>query len=475
GVAALEALPPEAWERTAAPRGGVTITSLADARALLAWILASAGAHREAMHLLGLTLDAADAALDTLGYHARLTVHQVACVLGRPDLSQRAHERLREDLRSLEDARVLGGTLQSFLGRDALRYHADNAAYLEEIAGATERAWARAHGANLAHPFPLRALRYQMDFIGGAWDVAQESASVTRQWGAGRGAGGEITLARIARLQGRPDDGWLHVRQWLPGGAETEPGTLSYLASLWLLHLGGWLMLDAGDLDGARRWIEASDRWLAWGEAVQGQPEGQDLWAQYYRQAGDMERAYAHAERARSHATEPRQPLALLAAHRLLGELSAEMTDHREAEEHLRAALALADACAAPYERALTLLAIAALHAARGTIEEARGPLDASRATFARLGAQPALARADALIARLDATAHRPPAYPAGLSAREVEVLRLLAVGRTNGEIADILFLSTNTVRVHVRNIMTKTETQNRTAAAAFARAHDLG
>jgi DNA-binding NarL/FixJ family response regulator len=55
-----------------------------------------------------------------------------------------------------------------------------------------------------------------------------------------------------------------------------------------------------------------------------------------------------------------------------------------------------------------------------------------------------------------------------------VEVLRLLAVGKTNREIAGALFLSSNTVRVHVRNIMTKTDTENRTAAAAFARAHGL-
>ena len=74
----------------------------------------------------------------------------------------------------------------------------------------------------------------------------------------------------------------------------------------------------------------------------------------------------------------------------------------------------------------------------------------------------------------LDAPGAASAAYPAGLSAREVEVLRLLAVGRTNREIADALFLSANTVRVHVRNIMTKTDTENRTAAAAFARAHGL-
>lgn len=58
---------------------------------------------------------------------------------------------------------------------------------------------------------------------------------------------------------------------------------------------------------------------------------------------------------------------------------------------------------------------------------------------------------------------------PAGLSAREVDVLRLLAQGRTNRQIADDLFISLNTVSYHVRNIFAKIAVSNRTEAAAFA------
>ena len=63
----------------------------------------------------------------------------------------------------------------------------------------------------------------------------------------------------------------------------------------------------------------------------------------------------------------------------------------------------------------------------------------------------------------------RPTAYPAGLSEREAQVIRLLAVGRTNQQIADELFVSLNTVSYHVRNIFAKTSASNRTEAAAFA------
>jgi DNA-binding CsgD family transcriptional regulator/pimeloyl-ACP methyl ester carboxylesterase len=58
---------------------------------------------------------------------------------------------------------------------------------------------------------------------------------------------------------------------------------------------------------------------------------------------------------------------------------------------------------------------------------------------------------------------------PAGLSPREMEVVRLLASGRTNRQIAEELFISLNTVSHHLRNVFAKTGTSNRTEAAAFA------
>ena len=72
-----------------------------------------------------------------------------------------------------------------------------------------------------------------------------------------------------------------------------------------------------------------------------------------------MTQACEHAERALAHATEPRQPLALLAAHRLLGELDTEAGDTRTPRAISTPRSRLADACHAPYERALTLLAMA--------------------------------------------------------------------------------------------------------------------
>lgn len=66
------------------------------------------------------------------------------------------------------------------------------------------------------------------------------------------------------------------------------------------------------------------------------------------------------------------------------------------------------------------------------------------------------------------------PAYPAGLTQREVEILRLVASGATNQQIADALVISPRTVNTHITNILNKTGCENRTAASAFAMKHNL-
>jgi len=135
----------------------------------------------------------------------------------------------------------------------------------------------------------------------------------------------------------------------------------------------------------------------------------------------------------------------------------------------LDASLALADACAAPFERALTVLAAAQFHLATDAPAEARTLLDEVRAICTPLDAKPTLARADALAATLDAVRATAPAYPAGLSAREVEVLRLVAQGLTNPQVAARLFVSPRTVGQHLSSIYNKLGVATRAAATRFA------
>ena len=66
------------------------------------------------------------------------------------------------------------------------------------------------------------------------------------------------------------------------------------------------------------------------------------------------------------------------------------------------------------------------------------------------------------------------PAYPAGLTAREVEVLRLVAAGLTDAQVAERLFLSPYTVKAHLRSIYGKLGVPSRNAATRFALEHRL-
>lgn len=93
--------------------------------------------------------------------------------------------------------------------------------------------------------------------------------------------------------------------------------------------------------------------------------------------------------------------------------------------------------------------------------------LEAARETFSQLGAAPDLAR----VTRLASPAME---GAGGLSAREVEVVRLVASGRTNRQIAEELVLSEHTIARHLQNIFTKLGVSSRTAAAAFAFEHQL-
>jgi len=61
------------------------------------------------------------------------------------------------------------------------------------------------------------------------------------------------------------------------------------------------------------------------------------------------------------------------------------------------------------------------------------------------------------------------PAYPNGLTDREVEVLRLVAAGKSNPEIGEELFISATTVTTHVSNILRKINVANRVQAASYA------
>jgi DNA-binding CsgD family transcriptional regulator len=311
-------------------------------------------------------------------------------------------------------------------------------------------------------------------WLEGRWEEIREAASAGLNFGmSDQRFRSAMILARLARETGNPDRAWEYVYGLMPRGPATEPGGTDFPPSLEIQRLAADLSMDANDLESARAWIEAHDHWLRWSGAVLWRADGHLLWARFHRLSGDLENARDDADHALRLASEPCQPVALLASHRFLGELDVLQRRYDEAACHFEKSIDLAEACAAPFEQALTMLAMAELRTATGDSEAARTLLASVRDIGESLGAGPIVARAKASEDRLNKR-NDSLSYPAGLTPREVEVLRLVAQGMSDRRIADELFISRKTVTHHVSHILDKLDLDSRAAAAAFAVRHDL-
>ena len=204
-------------------------------------------------------------------------------------------------------------------------------------------------------------------------------------------------------------------------------------------------------------------------------------------QLGDREAAAQLACRLAPAAAMAVTDISLTSIGRHLGAAAALLGDRAAARAHYTAALQLLSRLQFRPEIALTRLALAELllspwqvagpRSVDATPEadrtEAMGHLEVAIAAFEAMKMPLALARARRLEERLPAAGQRPPApgpaYPAGLTAREVEVLRLLAAGHTNREIAAALVLTVVTVQNHVASIYRKIDVHTRAEATAYA------
>ncbi|MBS0643069.1 MAG: AAA family ATPase [Proteobacteria bacterium] len=161
-------------------------------------------------------------------------------------------------------------------------------------------------------------------------------------------------------------------------------------------------------------------------------------------------------------------------ADRFLGLLSATMQRWTDAEAHFDAAIAMNRRIGGRLPLAYTqhdyasMLLIRALPSDRA---RAMDLLDAAAESAAALGVAGLLPRINRLRTQ---PAPAAPTVPDELTSRELDVLRLLAIGRSNADIALVLSISLNTVATHVRSILAKTGCANRTEAASYAMRHGL-
>lgn len=141
----------------------------------------------------------------------------------------------------------------------------------------------------------------------------------------------------------------------------------------------------------------------------------------------------------------------------------------REALSVLRQSLTAFRELGAPYDAARALLQTGLACRALGDDASCRVEIEEARAAFERLNAAADLERLIELAPTITRQEKRESEAPAGLTAREIEVLELVATGKTNRAIAEELFISEKTVARHVSNIFNKLGVSSRAAATAFA------
>ncbi|MCH9011025.1 MAG: hypothetical protein IIC21_10405, partial [Chloroflexi bacterium] len=175
-------------------------------------------------------------------------------------------------------------------------------------------------------------------------------------------------------------------------------------------------------------------------------------------------------------------PLNHICGHRVLGLLAQTIGLMDDAVDHFEDSLAFCRKAGARPELAWSCYDFADMLLERASTGSAQAD-DSARATSlleealaisTELGMRPLKERVVALKERAESQPTKAQTYPNGLTEREVEVLRLVAAGKTNREIASELVLSVRTVERHISNIYAKTSSGGRAEATAFAFTHGL-
>jgi DNA-binding CsgD family transcriptional regulator len=191
--------------------------------------------------------------------------------------------------------------------------------------------------------------------------------------------------------------------------------------------------------------------------------------------AGDIEEARAASSELRATAAGFNTDVLAAIAARACGSVALADGNPHAVLDPVRRAFGVWQQLGAPYLAARLRVLIGLACVALGDVEGARLELECALEVFERLGARPDIAMVESMVARLEASGtERAHAVDCRLTERELQVLRLIASGKTNKGIARELSLSEKTVDRHVSNIFAKTNVPSRAAATAFAYEHKL-
>jgi ATP/maltotriose-dependent transcriptional regulator MalT len=289
----------------------------------------------------------------------------------------------------------------------------------------------------------------------GAWDQAErEAANATAEMvrlHLGTVSGGHYEIGEIRRLRGDLAGAEEAFRRAHELGHDAQPG-------LALVRLAQGQFGAAAASIRAALAARASDR-LGRAELLAAQ-------IQIAVASGDPDMARAACEELEATAAAFGSSGLTAAARQCRGAMLLAAGDPSEAVTTLRGACRMWQELEAPHRAASTRVLLAKAYRALGDEDAALLELDAARAVFERLGAALDISVVAELMGRSE--------LPVCLTEREAEVLRLVATGRSNRDIAAELFISERTVHRHVSNIFLKLGVTSRTAATAFAFEHDL-
>jgi DNA-binding CsgD family transcriptional regulator len=291
----------------------------------------------------------------------------------------------------------------------------------------------------------------------GAWqdavdEVQRASARLAERPGRSAAGAAFYQRAELHRLSGEFADAEECFRQASRCGREPQPGL-------------ALLRLAQGQVDAAQAAIR---RVVDEAEGLVRRSRLLPAHVEIMVAAGDLDAALAAADELSAIADDLDAPLLRALATHAQGAVLVAAGDAPAALAALRRAWTAWQELEAPHEAARARALIGLACRLLGDDDTAEMELDAARWAFQELGAVPDVARMDALSSKAAA------ASTCGLTARELQVLRLVAEGKTNRAIAGDLFLSEKTIARHVSNIFTKLGVSSRSAATAYAYEHDL-
>lgn len=315
---------------------------------LVTW-LTMVGRFDDALHLGDRRLDTITAPdLDvvpssTAGGDGYAALGELYAHLGQPDLSRAYYEAARGVYAAFGHQHQVGWTCVDQLLYMVLPFATDQVEVRRTLAARGNAAWNTSRD-TVGADVPGLALVLE-HFLAGEWQQAADLCTEALVQKRGETL---VLPIKLALAFHRADTAELRTltQRVLQDGVDMPPGNSIYSLAIQAQRLAALDAVAAGDTRLARTWLQALDRWLRWSRGVLGDADRHIAWAVYYLHLGQLVPAREHVFLAYGRASDPRQPLSLIAARRVQAQVALGQRAVGEARRCMDEALLLAQACA---------------------------------------------------------------------------------------------------------------------------------